>query len=250
MFIIADGIDGSGKGTVVQALVERRRKRGDRVFDLREFTRTEHRLPEPEELTPYNVLVSGEPTYTWVGAALRDELVRANERTYSARRTAEAFALDRLILYRRVLLPARARGMDIYQERGVTSSLVYQLQQPAIDGTDRDEDSITIDALCALEGNRLALANPPDALLLLTVDPSRALRRLELRIDKQDESVFERLAALERLHAEFQSDRFRRQLAQHGWRIEYVDANGAVEDAVAAAALRVDAATVTTHTTL
>ncbi|MDO8463371.1 MAG: dTMP kinase [bacterium] len=237
MFVIADGIDGSGKGTIIQALVERRRKNGDRILDVREFARTEHRLPEPEELSPYNVLVSGEPTYAWIGAAIRHELVRVHDRVYSARCTAEAFALDRLILYRRVLLPALVRGMDIYQERSVTSSLVYQL----IQDTDA-RDALTVEELCALDGNRIALEHPPDVLLLLSVDPTRALRRLELRIEKQDEAIFEQLSTLERLHEQFHSPAFTRTLASFGWHIASVDANGAVEDAVAGAALRVDAA--------
>lgn len=235
MFVIVDGIDGSGKGTIVQALVERRRRAGERVFDLRAFTREERRFPEPAELDGYAVLVTGEPTYAWVGAAIREELVRTSSRTYSAVRTAEAFALDRLLHYRRVLLPALERGMDVYAERSVTSTLVYQLVQ---DGG----GALTLDALCALEGNRLALETPPNCFLLLDVDPSRALRRLELRTDKQDEAIFERLTTLERLHAQFRAPAFRSLLARHHWMITEVDANGAVEDAVASAALRVDAA--------
>lgn len=233
MFLIVDGIDGSGKGTIVQALVERRRKAGARVFDLRAFTREQRRFPEPEELAGYNLLVTGEPTYAWVGAAIREEIVRANSRDYGARCTAEAFALDRLLHYRRVLLPARECGMDIVAERSVTSTLVYQMVQNAA-------GALTVDDIAALEGNRLALANPPDLLLLLSVDPSRALRRLELRIDKQDEAIFERLSMLEALHAGFHAPAFRHILTKHGWHIAEVDANGAVEDAVAQAAMRVD----------
>lgn len=235
MFLIVDGIDGSGKGTIVQALVERRRRDGARVFDVRTFTREQGRFPEPEELEGYNMLVTGEPTYAWVGAAIREEIVRANQRDYGARCTAEAFALDRLLHYQRVLLPARARGMDIIAERSVTSTLVYQMAQ-------RTNDALTLEHICALEGNRMALANPPDLLLLLTVDPSRALRRLELRLDKQDDSMFERLTMLEALHTGFRAPPFRTLLQQHRWRVAEVDANGAVEDAVAQAALRVEAA--------
>lgn len=242
MFIIVDGIDGCGKGTIVQALAERRRRAGANVFDLRAYTARERRLPNAEEIVGYEVITSGEPTYAWVGGAIRDEIIRDNGRMYGALRTAEAYALDRLILYRRVLLPLRARDVDIFQERSVTTSIVYQRESSAdnrqslstIPG-DPLTDGVPIDTLCALEGNALALSNPPDLCIILSVEPRRAMQRLQLRSEKQDAAIFEKLPILERFHERYHSTWFRDLLAKYGWHVEYLDANGAVEDAVSRA---------------
>lgn len=242
MFVIIDGIDGCGKGTIVQALAERRRRAGANVFDLRAYTARERRLPTAEEIVGYEVVTSGEPTYAWVGGAIRDEMIRDNGRNYSTLRTAEAFALDRHLLYRRVLLPLRARGIDIFQERSVTSSLMYQRESSADNRQplatmpgDPLTDGVPIDALCVLEGNALALSNPPDLCIILSVEPHRAMQRLQLRQEKQDAAIFEKLPILERFHERYHSAWFRDLLTKYGWRVEYLDANGAVEDAVARA---------------
>lgn len=224
MFVIVDGIDGSGKGTIVNALAEARRAQGARVFDLREFAKSEHRLPEPKELDGHDIIVSAEPTHAWVGAAIRDEMVRDNGRSYSALATAAAFALDRLVLYRRVLLPARTRGLDIIQERSVTSSITYQPIQA---------EPISLDDLLALEGNAFALANPPDLCIIVSTEPARAMQRLQLRAAKQDAAIFEKLPILQQLHERYHAPWFKDLLTGRGWRIEYLNANGAVEDAVA-----------------
>ncbi|MFH1098740.1 MAG: hypothetical protein V1723_02385 [Candidatus Uhrbacteria bacterium] len=223
MFVIVDGIDGSGKGTIVNALAERRRANGARIFDLREFAKRERRLPEPDELADTNVIISCEPTYAWVGSAIRDELIRDNHRDYRARTTAEAFALDRLVLYRRVTLPARERGIDVIQERSITSSLAYQPIQA---------EPVAIEDVCALEGNAFALAHPPDVCIIVSTEPERAIKRLELRTAKQDAAIFEKLPILKRLHERYHAPWFRELLEGHGWNVEYLDANGAVEDAV------------------
>lgn len=226
MFVIVDGIDGSGKGTIVNALAESRRAQGARVFDLREFAKKEHRLPDSAELEGFEVIISAEPTHAWIGAAIREEIIRTNDRDYSAIRTGEAYALDRFILYRRILLPARARGVDIIQERSVTSSLAYQTIQA---------EPLAVETIAALEGNEFCLKNPPDLCIIVSTEPTRAMRRLQLRTAKQDDAIFERLPILERLHTQYHSDTFRRALETYGWRLSYLDANGAVEDAVAEA---------------
>lgn len=237
MFVIVDGIDGSGKGTIVNALAEARRACGARIFDLREFAKHEHRLPEPEEIAGYNVLVSAEPTHTWVGQTIRDEIIRDNGRNYGTLSTAEAFALDRLILYRRVLLPARERGIDIIQERGVTSSIVYQSQRLEVRSQklEIEIDGVPVEQLCALEGNAQALANPPNLCIIVSTEPARAMQRLRLRSAKQDTAIFEKQPILTALHERYHGSWFRDLLSSRNWRVEYLDANGAVEDAVTSA---------------
>lgn len=223
MFVIVDGIDGCGKGTIADALAAARRAEGARVFDLREFAKREHRLPEPEELAGFDVIISAEPTHTWIGTAIREELIRDNGRSYTARATADAYALDRLILYRRVLLPARAHGKDIIQERSVTSSIVYQPIQA---------EPMELPTLLQLEGNAFTLSHPPDLCIIVSTDPPRAVQRLQLRKAKQDAAIFEKLPILQALHERYHAPWFRSLLATRGWRVDFLDANGAVEDAV------------------
>lgn len=244
MFVIIDGIDGCGKGTIADALAAARRADGVRVFDLREFAKREHRLPEPAELTACDAIISAEPTHTWVGAAIREELIRDNGRPYTDHATAEAYALDRLILYERVLLPARMGGKDIIQERSVTSSIVYQSQGSGVrgrvsgvgcHGSESALDGVPPETICTLEGNALALSNPPDLCIIVSTEPPRAIQRLQLRSSKRDAAIFEKLSVLTALHESYHSAWFRDLLAKYGWRVEYLDANGAVEDAVARA---------------
>ena len=238
MFVVVDGIDGSGKGTIANALADRERARGSRVLDVREFAKQEHRLPEPEETAAYDLLLSAEPTHTWIGQAIREEIIRDNGRDYTARQTGEAYALDRLMLYTRVLLPARARGAHIIQERSFTTSIVYQPIQA---------EAITVAELLAMPGNTFALINAPDLCIIVSTEPARAMQRLALRSDKRDDAIFERLPFLERSHEGFHASWFRDLLTAHGCRVEYLDANGAVEDAVARAHTMWDTISVPTH---
>ncbi|MBI4433627.1 hypothetical protein HY632_02560 [Candidatus Uhrbacteria bacterium] len=225
-FIIVDGIDGSGKGTIADALAAREASRGARVFDLREFAKQQHRLPEVAELTGYDLVLSAEPTHAWIGRTIREEIIRANDRTYGALRTAELFAMDRLVLYRRVLLPALAHGLHVVQERSVTSSLVYQPIQA---------EPVDLATLSTLEGNAFALAHPPTLCIIVSTEPPRALQRLQLRTGKQDAAIFERLPVLQQLHERYHSTWFRELLTAHRWQLTHIDANAAVEDSVALA---------------
>src|SRR3989339_1426636 len=103
-FVMIDGIDGSGKGTLVQALVlyAWRADPRRRILDLRSYGNKYHSLPQPSELKNYDIIVSSEPSFSLIGRAIRDEIVHNNKREYSALATAQAFALDRSVLYRRV----------------------------------------------------------------------------------------------------------------------------------------------------
>ena len=141
-FTVIDGLDGVGKGVIIEGLVAHVREQGARVFSLDEYSNTHHYHPEFDPanatdrtyhpLDDFDVLVSSEPTYVQIGQAIRDEVIRTNGRLYSTRMTAQLYADDRLILHKRILLPALAAGKHILQSRCVASSIVYQaLQEPA-----------------------------------------------------------------------------------------------------------------------
>ena len=108
----------------------------------------------------------------------------------------------------------------------MTSSIVYQPIQA---------EPIELPTLLQLEGNAFTLAHPPDLCIIVSTDPPRAVQRLQLRKTKQDAAIFEKLPILQALHERYNAPWFRDLLATHGWRMEFLDANGAVEDAVAQA---------------
>lgn len=197
MFIIVDGIDGSGKGTIVDAMAAALRRKGRRVFDLRAYWKSKHTFPTANELIRFDVIISAEPTHAWVGAAIRSELVRSD--AYDPSSLVDAYALDREILYRRLIIPLRRKGKLIIQERGVPSTLAYQVTQGA-----------SVRSILNRTGNRLAMTHSPDYLILATLDVETALRRLAARTGKRDGAIFERRAFLTKLARRYASPAYRR----------------------------------------
>lgn len=219
-FVMIDGIDGSGKGTLVLALAEWAKKKGLKILNLREYGKKYHSLPEPEELKSYQVIVSSEPTFSLIGRAIRDEIVRHNKREYSALSTAQAFALDRYILYKRVIIPALLQGKYVFQERGVTTSVCYQPIQ---------KESLSLKKILDLEGNRLTLQYRPDLLIITVLKPEIAMQRLQNRDGKKDGAIFERLSFLRKAQKRFVSKWFRKMFERYGAKIFYVETTGAKE---------------------
>ncbi|MBN2454216.1 hypothetical protein JXB11_01585 [Candidatus Woesearchaeota archaeon] len=211
-FVMVDGLDGSGKGVMVDALAEWSGESGKKVLDLRKYCSEKGTFPEPGELAGYEVIVSAEPTFALVGKAIREELVRADGRKYTAMTLAHAFSLDREILYKRVLVPAIQAGITIFQERGVISSLVYQPVQ----------ERIQLSELLRLPGNRLALQYAPNLLLIATVSPETVVGRLDRR-EKKDNSIFDTLSFQRKLDERYRSDWLRNLFERHGSKVEYVD---------------------------
>ncbi|MEK7631535.1 MAG: hypothetical protein AAB445_01535 [Patescibacteria group bacterium] len=213
-FIIVDGIDGSGKGTVVDAYATWAEEQGLRVFDVRDFAKAHQRLPEPAEWRGSDVIVSAEPTHAGIGRVIREEIIKDNGRNYTGRAAAEAFALDRLVLYTQVILPALAAGLLVIQERGVSSSIAYQPLQKLI----------TLPQLLRLEGNQFALTHRPDLLLIPVCPIAVALRRLGKR-SKKDEAIFEKRAFLTKLDVRYRSPWFAKIFRQRGSIVGFLDTN-------------------------
>ncbi len=211
-FVMVDGLDGSGKGTIVDGLAEWAEKKAMKTLDLRSYCNEKNDFPSEAEINDAEVIMSCEPTFCYVGKAIRDELVRANGRQYSAWSLAQAFSLDREILYRRAIIPAVKAGKYVFQERGLTSSLVYQPVQ----------EHIQLSELLRLPGNRLAMQNAPSLLLIAKVSPETVLKRLGSRA-KKDHSIFDNLAFQRKLHERYLSDWLRNLFEQHGSKVEYID---------------------------
>jgi dTMP kinase len=227
IFVMFDGIDGSGKGTLVQALVLHvwRENPMRRILDLRSYGAKYHSLPQPSELKNYDIIVSSEPSFSLIGRAIREEIIHNNKREYSALATAQAFALDRFILYQRVIIPAIEQGKLIFQERGVTTSICYQPIQ---------KEPLPLEAILELEGNQLTLQHRPDLLLLTKIKPEVAIQRLKERTSKNDHAIFERLDFLTKAQDRFESPWYRELFDKKGSQVEYIDTNGSRDESVQA----------------
>lgn len=223
--IIVDAIDGAGKYTAIKAMAEHLSAKGLKIFNLSEYTQHEHRLPLVDEpgIVDADVLISSEPTFCWVGAAIREEIIKAQVgRSYHARAAAEAFALDRQVLFTRVILPFLQARPDRYvlQERGVISSLAYQPLQ---------DSTVTIPWLLSLEGNRAELSRPPDLLFLLRLTSEEAMKRLSGRTDKVDGHIYEELPFQERLIARYRDPEVLAPYTEAGTKIVEIDASASPE---------------------
>lgn len=184
-----EGIDGSGKSTVINTCRSWAEDRGARFFDAVEFMKREQRLPCLQDLGDATGLLTAEPTFAWIGAAIREELIAKHAddratRSYTGAETADAFSLDRLILFRRLIIPFLAGHPEriIFQDRGLCSSLAYQPLQ---------DRTLTIEHLLARPGNAQTIAFPPTLLLLIRTEAIAALARVANRTEKRDNDVFD-----------------------------------------------------------
>jgi len=214
-FLMVDGLDGAGKGVVIDALKEHFKKQEMNILDLREYWKENNEIPEISEIEEYDVICSAEPTFSMVGKVIREEIVRDNERKYSALSTAHAFALDREILYKKLLIPAREQGKIILQERGVITSLVYQPIQL---------ERINLKDVMNLPGNRIALKNAPDVLVIMKAEPQTVMHRLKSR-GKKDHAIFENLLFQRKVELRYESGWLKSLFENFGSKVVYLDTN-------------------------
>lgn len=219
--IILDAIDGAGKSTATRAMADAFTRRSLRIFDLVAFMKEHGTLPEYDDpgIREADVLLSAEPTYCWVGTAIREELIRAHpNRTYDGFAAAYGFALDRQILFSRVILPFLQSRPNrwVIQDRGVISSLAYQPLQ---------DDRITLEWLLTLPGNKLELSRAPDLLMLLRLSPEEAMRRLSDRDANIDPQVYENYQFQAKLAARYRDPQVLAPYKDAGTRIAEIDAS-------------------------
>jgi thymidylate kinase len=211
-FLMVDGLDGSGKGTIVDGLSEWAEIKSLKILDVRKYCNDNNTFPSKEEIEAADVIISAEPTFCYIGKAIREELVRTSDRQYSAWSLAQAFSLDREILYHRVIIPAVKAGKYIFQERGLTSSLVYQPVQ----------EHIQLSELLKLPGNKLAIKNAPTLLLIAKVSPETVVKRLDMRT-KKDNSIFDNVAFQRKLEERYSSEWLKSLFEKYGSTVQYID---------------------------
>jgi len=214
-FLMVDGLDGAGKGVVIDALKEYFAAKDMKILDLRDYWKEHNEIPEIDEVAEYDVICSAEPTFSMVGKVLREEIIRDNKRKYSGLSTAHAFSLDREVLYRKLLMPARALGKIIIQERGVITSIVYQPIQL---------ERLNLNDIINLPGNRLALKNAPDLLIITKVEPQVVMNRLASR-GKKDHAIFENLLFQRKVEMRYESDWLRKLFEKYRSKVVYLDTN-------------------------
>jgi len=212
MFIMIDGIDGSGKSTIVSAWKKYLTEQGKSIFDLKTFLKENDRYPELSELHNYDYIFSAEPTYTGIGKVLREELINHNN-NYTAEAIADAHSLDRLVLYTKIIIPLLSEGKTIIQDRGLSTSLAYQPTQ---------DPNLTIETVANLVGNRLAAQYRPDHLILMKINPEIAFARLTSRMDKQDEAIFEKIDFLNRSSEKYHEEKYSTFFKNLGTQLHYL----------------------------
>jgi len=216
-FIMVDGMDGSGKSTAIEAWKQYITNQGNAIFDLKEYWKSYGKYPDYNELKKYDFIFSCEPTYAPIGRTIREELIK-NGTNYPPLAIAEAYSLDRLLLYTKILIPALAEGKYIIQDRGVSTSLCYQ---PLTSGLDTQ-------TVAALPGNHLALEQRPDHLVLLSVSPETSIARLGNRHGKKDDVIFENLDFQMKVAARYASDDYRKLFTERGTAVHDLSGEGEI----------------------
>lgn len=219
MFIMLDGIDGCGKSTVLQTWKDYLTKQGNAIFDLKNYWQENNNWPDLAEIKSYDFIFSCEPTRVGIGQVIRQDLIKSGA-DYSPLAVAEAYSLDRLILYSKILIPLLRDNKCVIQDRGVSSSLAYQSLQSS---------ELTFEKIANLSGNKLALENRPDWLVLMDLEPEKAIERLEARSDKRDDSLFEKLDFLKKLDARFRSPEFQKLFTDKGAEIRLLSAREKID---------------------
>ena len=201
LFVI-EGIDGSGKSTQVNALVERLKRDGRTSMHIR-FPQYDH--PSSALLRMY---LAGE-----FGSHPSD---------VNAFAASTFFAVDRYAAYKKDWGKDYENGATILSDRYVSSNLIHQGSK--LEGEEALE---FFDWLYDFEFDKLGLPRP-DAVLFLDVPPSAAVKQVEKRYDGDEtkKDIHEKdLSYLEKCYktATFACD--------HGYmrRIECLDADGNVK---------------------
>jgi len=179
-FIVFEGIDGSGKTSVTKAVASK--------------------------LNKHDIILTGEPTDTWLGDAVR----RSHEEDSNPFTEAFLFLADRAAHSEAIRLWLK-KGKTILCDRYYHSTVAYQ--SAAMEG------KVDFDSFAWLLEANMKVSIEPDTVFLFKVDPEIALKRVSSRGKL---SKFERLEFLTKVAANY--DR----LAKLRKNIIIVDSNGSL----------------------
>ena len=207
---MVDGLDGSGKGVVVDSLKDWAIKKKLKVLDLREYWKTKQGFPD---IKGYDAIISAEPTFTGWGKKIRGHLIKTGSKA-SGEEIAEAYSKDRKELYGQIIIPALKQKKYIFQERGVVTSLVYQPLQ----------EGMNLEKVMDLEGNKFCLSHPPDLLILTVVNPEVVMKRLDKR-EKKDNAIFEKLDFQKKIKVIYESNWLKKIFEDKGTKVIFLNTN-------------------------
>ncbi|RME55431.1 hypothetical protein D6777_00495 [Candidatus Woesearchaeota archaeon] len=223
-YIVVDGIDRIGKGTLINMILDYEESRGKKIFNTDEYQLNQGCLPSLEELKGYDYIFLSEPTYSGIGLKIRNNMIVKGS-TYSVHEIAQAYAEDRKHLLSSLIFPALQQNYNVISSRSICSSLVYQ-------PLDAKEKGIkfTVEDVLALEGNIYAMSRTPHLLIIPVIDSvSLALERSKDR-NKEDNCKFEEKSFLEKSLDVYKSQWLRELFESKGTIVKYVDASGTLDD--------------------
>ncbi len=235
LFIVVDGLDAIGKGEIEHALIEYEQAEGRKVYNTIEHSIAKERVPRPEECIieehPADTLVTAEPTWAGIGRVIREEMISSQGQSYSLAARIGAYALDRLVQMKRLIIPFLNASIDhrIIQSRCLASTLCYQVLEAKNEG--RDIYSVRENILNE-EGNQLQLSNPPDLLIIPTIHSIKEImNRIESRrTNKDDNCIFENYKFQEALRPFYEDPWLRNLFEELGTKVEYIKAGVSIKD--------------------
>jgi thymidylate kinase len=242
LYLVAESIDCGGKGTIVDAIKAHLRSEGKTFIDFRELWPkddspaelnkinmlsliygTTNVIPEFQTFSgyfdiarkPLDAIFICEPTFANTGLLIRTKKTHnVYGRHVTAKETAGLYADDRHELLPKLILPALEAGIDVFCERNVCSSIVYQSSM---------DDALSVDYILGREGNVFALKHSPDVYVICDLSADTAMERKNARTEKQDNCRFEVPEFQRRIEQKYRSDWLRGLLEGYGSKVVYVN---------------------------
>ncbi|NQV92038.1 hypothetical protein HQ489_06200 [Candidatus Woesearchaeota archaeon] len=224
-FVVVDGLDGVGKGVFIDTFVRQAKADGKRIFDVHEFWSMNDSHPSPEDIIgKYDVALTSEPTFSKLGRYIRFVMIANNDQYFTPQEIAQAYAEDRMGLYQELVLPLLDAGIDIYQSRSLSTSLVYQHQSAIDEGMEFSAADIL-----AIKGNAYCFSHPMTHLVIPTIkNVDELMRRLAGR-EKDDDCTFENSEFQKKLKPHYESTELRTLFENNGTKVTYLDASISLE---------------------
>ncbi len=224
-FIVVDGMDGVGKSEFLNVFIKESMADGKRILDVHEFWGEHNYHPDPKEIIGnYDVIITSEPTFVLAGKLIREEFVVKNNRNYSPESIADAYALDRRHLYEMLILPCLEAGINVFQSRSFSTSIIFQRLSAQKLGR-----SLSFDSILKIPGNAFCYQHPFDFLIIPTVDDARKVIERIGKRDKDDNCIFENLEFQNTVKKVFESEEFQEVFTRVGTKVVYMDAGKTLE---------------------